>query len=78
MLPTFVKKGIVFRKNVGRPHPGAFEKKALIQTAECQNMVGYVFFCEQIKEVNSLFLKKHPNNIDRFHFLISYPTMLCF
>ena len=57
MLPTFVKKGIVFRKNVGRPHPGAFEKEALIQTAACQSMVGYDF-CEQLKEVKSFFEEK--------------------
>ena len=40
---AFVKKGIVFWKKVGKPLPGAFEKKALIQTAACPNMVGYVF-----------------------------------
>lgn len=55
MLPTFVKKGIVFRKNVGRPHPGAFEKKALIQTAACQNMVGYVFFVNKLKKLIHFF-----------------------
>ena len=47
----------MFRKNVGKPHPGAFEKEALIQTAACQSMVGYDF-CEQLKEVKSFFEEK--------------------